>query len=62
MTLLHAEQHERTTDAFAARKRIVGWSRAEKEAYIRGDFPKGRRLGEDGGAGADRARPAHRAR
>ncbi len=37
--LLHAEHHETITDAFAARDRIKGWSRARKEAYMRGDYP-----------------------
>jgi putative endonuclease len=27
------------TDAIAAERRIKGWSRAKKEAYMRGDFP-----------------------
>ena len=40
VTLLHAEHHERIADAFAAGARIRRWSRANKEAYMRGDFPK----------------------
>jgi putative endonuclease len=34
-----AEHYERITDAIAAERRIKGWSRAKKEAYMRGDFP-----------------------
>jgi putative endonuclease len=34
------EHYERITDAIAAeRTGIKGWSRAKKEAYIRGDLP-----------------------
>jgi putative endonuclease len=31
--------YERIIDAIAAERRIKGWSRAKKEAYVRGDFP-----------------------
>jgi putative endonuclease len=37
--LVFAEHYERITDAIAAERRIKGWSRAKKEAYMRGDFP-----------------------
>jgi len=36
--LVFAEHYERITDAIAAERRIKGWSRAKKEAYMRGDF------------------------
>jgi putative endonuclease len=36
--LVFSEQYERITDAIAAERRIKGWSRAKKEAYMRGDF------------------------
>jgi putative endonuclease len=36
--LIFAEHYERIVDAIAAERRIKGWSRAKKEAYIRGDF------------------------
>ena len=39
VTLAHAEHYSRIADAVAAERRIKGWSRAKKEAYIRGDFP-----------------------
>ena len=52
--LIFAEHYDRIVDAIAAERRIKGWSRAKKEAYLRGDFaglaalakrgPKGRRL------------------
>ncbi len=38
VTLVHAEAYERIDEAIAAERRIKGWSRAKKEAYIRGDF------------------------
>jgi putative endonuclease len=38
VTLAHAEHYSRIADAVAAERRIKGWSRAKKEAYIRGDF------------------------
>ncbi len=37
--LIFAEHYERIADAIAAERRIKGWSRAKKEAYMRGDFP-----------------------
>jgi putative endonuclease len=36
--LLFNEYYERIADAIAAERRIKGWSRAKKEAYMRGDF------------------------
>ncbi len=36
--LLFNEYYERIVDAIAAERRIKGWSRAKKEAYMRGDF------------------------
>jgi hypothetical protein len=35
---VHGESYERIDEAVAAERRIKGWSRAKKEAYIRGDF------------------------
>ena len=37
--LIFAEHYERKTDAIASERRIKGWSRPKKEAYMRGDFP-----------------------
>ena len=36
--LVFDEHYERIADAVAAERRIKGWSRAKKEAYMRGDF------------------------
>ncbi len=36
--LVYSEQYEQIVDAIAAERRIKGWSRAKKEAYMRGDF------------------------
>jgi putative endonuclease len=38
LTLVHAESYDRIDEAIAAERRIKGWSRAKKEAYIRSDF------------------------
>jgi putative endonuclease len=38
VTLVHAESYKRIDEALAAERRIKGWARAKKEAYIRGDF------------------------
>jgi putative endonuclease len=40
VALVFAEEFERITDAIAAERRIKGWSRAKKEALIRGDWPR----------------------
>jgi putative endonuclease len=36
--LIFSEYYERVDEAAAAERRIKGWSRAKKEAYMRGDF------------------------
>ena len=36
--LIHSEGHLRIDEAIATERRIKGWSRAKKLAYIRGDF------------------------
>jgi putative endonuclease len=36
--LVFSEHYERVDEAVAAERRIKGWSRAKKEAYMRGDF------------------------
>jgi putative endonuclease len=36
--LVFSEYYERIDEAVAAERRIKGWSRARKEAYMRGDF------------------------
>jgi putative endonuclease len=45
--------YERIVDAIAAERRIKGWSRAKKEAYIRGDFPALAVLAKRGPKGSD---------
>jgi putative endonuclease len=37
--LVFSEHYEQIDEAIAAERRIKGWSRARKEAYMRGDFP-----------------------
>jgi putative endonuclease len=37
--LVFSEHYERIVDAISAERRIKGWARAKKEAYMRGDFP-----------------------
>jgi putative endonuclease len=36
--LVFSEYYERVDEAVAAERRIKGWSRAKKEAMMRGDF------------------------
>jgi putative endonuclease len=36
--LAYSEWFERITDAIAAERQVKGWSRAKKQALIRGDF------------------------
>lgn len=47
--LMWAQETERVTEAYAWERRIHGWSRAKREALIRGDFdvlpPMSRRRG-----------------
>jgi len=38
VTLVFSERFERIADAIAAERQIKGWSRAKKEALMRGDF------------------------
>jgi putative endonuclease len=38
VVLVYHEHFGRITDAIAAERRIKGWSRAKKEAFIRGDW------------------------
>ena len=40
VTLAFSEYYERFDEAVAAERRIKGWSRAKKDAYIRGDFER----------------------
>lgn len=38
VVLLHSEHYERIDEAVAAERRIKGWSRAKKIAYMAGEF------------------------
>ena len=38
VTLVFSQWFDRITDAIAAERQVKGWSRAKKEALIRGDF------------------------
>jgi putative endonuclease len=40
VSLVFSELYERIDEAVAAERRIKGWSRAKKEAYMRGDFAR----------------------
>jgi putative endonuclease len=44
VTLVFSQWFERITDAIAAERQVKGWSRAKKEALIRGDFRSLHRL------------------
>src|SRR6266700_6851247 len=44
VTLVFSQWFERITDAIAAERQVKGWSRAKKEALIRGDFGSLHRL------------------
>ncbi len=38
VTLVFAQEFDQITDAIAAERQLKGWSRAKKEALIRGDY------------------------
>ena len=38
VTLVYSQWFDRVTDAITAERQVKGWSRAKKEALIRGDF------------------------
>ena len=40
VTLAYSEWFDRITDAIAAERQVKGWSRAKKEALMRGDFER----------------------
>jgi putative endonuclease len=44
VVLVWSEYFDRTTDAIAAERKLKGWSRAKKEALIRGDWADIRQL------------------
>ncbi|MDF2117591.1 GIY-YIG nuclease family protein [Roseiarcaceae bacterium H3SJ34-1] len=44
VVLVHAEHFQRITDAIAFERQFKGWTRAKKEAFLRGDFATLKRL------------------
>jgi putative endonuclease len=44
VTLVYSQWFERITDAIESERKVKGWSRAKKEALIRGDMDELRRL------------------
>jgi putative endonuclease len=38
VTLVHSQWFDQITDAVAAERQVKGWSRAKKEALMRGEF------------------------
>jgi putative endonuclease len=44
VNLIFSEWFDQITDAIAAERQVKGWSRAKKEALIRGDFGRLREL------------------
>ncbi len=38
--LVYSQEFDRVTDAIAAERQLKGWSRAKKEALMRGDFER----------------------
>jgi putative endonuclease len=48
VTLVFSQECQRITDAIAAERQIKGWSRAKKEALIRGDFERIKELAKRG--------------
>jgi len=50
VTLVFSEWSDQITDAIAAERQVKGWSRAKKEALIRGDFDRLRELSKRGGS------------
>jgi putative endonuclease len=46
VTLVFSEWFDNITDAIAAERQVKGWSRAKKQALIRGDFGRLRELSQ----------------
>ena len=57
VTLVYSEWFDQITDAIAAERQIKGWSRAKKEALIRGDFDQLRELSRRRSSAATRPSP-----
>jgi putative endonuclease len=52
VVLTYSEHYARIDEAIAAERRIKGWSRAKKEAYMRGDYDRLSKLAKRQGGGA----------
>ena len=50
--LVHSERHERIDEAVATERRIKGWSRAKKQAYINADYERLSQNSPSGGVAA----------
>jgi putative endonuclease len=44
VTLVYSQWFDRVTDAIENERKLKGWSRAKKEALVRGDFDELKRL------------------
>jgi putative endonuclease len=44
VTLVYSQWFDRVTDAIENERKLKGWSRAKKEAHVRGDFDELKRL------------------
>jgi putative endonuclease len=60
--LVFGESYERVDEAVAAERRLKGWSRAKKEAYMCGDYRALPGLSKRGGKQADRLKPSFETR
>ena len=58
VTLEYSEWFERITDAIAAERKLKKWTRAKKEAFIRGDWDRVGKLARRRGPHPSRRPPA----
>jgi putative endonuclease len=57
VSLIYAQHFESITDAVAAERQVKGWSRAKKEALMRGDWERVTALARRGRAQPSRTPP-----
>jgi len=60
VSLIYSETFERITDAIAAERKLKKWTRAKKEALVRGDFEALKSLSRRHGPHPSRRPAAHR--
>ena len=48
VTLVHAEEYDRIDEAYAREKQVQGWNRKKREALIRGEHERLKRLSSRG--------------